>query len=461
MKRIYTYLKENNLVLFKIFMIWQILLQWILAPVFPVLGKIGNFCIVGLAGVIYVYNFKQNGRLIKFGIRPFPCVFLGAVLFSIVLNYQVNLIDNLETYAILLIEMLILLPVFSDDTDRIQNDLCIFANGVAVLMFLCSIIGFILYIIDYPIYLYSNRFCGIFSNPNQSSIMAFWGMISSCVVLVYKKKSKRKSMYVFHIVNLILNFFMFTLSNSNTGKVMLIAMVCTIAFFVVWLKKSNVKIYLRVVLSIVVMLIGGIIAIGVYEKTQNALAYLPGGVELIDSSLVEEKIEDKIEDKIEKKSFDRSNQEGGLNNNRFEIWREGIETFKQSIIIGCGPRNISFAVNKYIKNPRSEIQDGGLHNMYLELLVACGILGFLSFSVLLLSKAIPVLRILFGGYFYSRQTMMVFVLLSASVVSFLGMNMTESAMLFSTSAYSLCFWCVLGYLMNLTKCLEVKRGEKE
>ena len=66
----------------------------------------------------------------------------------------------------------------------------IFANGVAVLMFLCSIIGFILYIIDYPIYLYSNRFCGIFSNPNQSSIMAFWGMISSCVVLVYKKKSK-------------------------------------------------------------------------------------------------------------------------------------------------------------------------------------------------------------------------------------------------------------------------------
>ena len=455
MKKIMAYFRENYMVLFKIYIVWQVLLQWVLAPVFPRMGTIGNICIVGFGAVIYLYDYLKGRILFKRGVRILPCLFWGAVLLSILVNYKMNFVDNMQAYAILMIEIFILLPAYADDIAKIKKDIFTFGNGVAILMFICSVIGFTLYVLDYPIYLYSHRFCGIFSNPNQSSVLSFFGMISSGLVLAHEKAAGKKRYKVFHITNIVLNFFMFTLSNSNTGKVMLFCAVATIGFFVTYHKVQKIKMFLRVLVAVGVMAVcvGG--SYGVYSVTQDALAYVPGLKEglnlegLFDGLNLKDNILNK--DDIDKKDFDRSEQEGGLNNNRFEIWREGFVAFKHSPIVGFGPRNVSDAVDLYVENPRSEIEAGGLHNMYIELLVTCGILGVVCFAAWALSELCPVAKTIFGKQTGTKRDLWIFLLISAGTISSLAMNMTESAMFFSNSAYSIYFWCLLGYLLSLVK----------
>lgn len=457
------FVKENYIVLFKIFVIWQTLLQWTLAPILPRWGTIGNVMIVlGAVGVWYL-NYKKNKCLMKFGMKIWPCLFLGAVFLSVVFNYKMNFIDNMETYVFLLIEMLVLMPTYTENKEKLTKDLELFSNSIALLLFICSGIGFALYLFNIHLYLYSNRYCGIFSNPNQSSVMAFWAIVASLIALTFCKEKRNKGKIIFHVTNLILNFFMFTLSNSNTGKVMMAIGTGVGVFVLVYWKKWKTLLPKRILLAMICGCISSGVMLTTYNITQNTLAYVPGSFEMIGEKLqvLEENIEEGKNEgiqEIEKKNFDRSNQEGGINNNRFEIWREGMEIFKHSMLIGCGPRNLSDSINKYIENPRSEIEAGGLHNMYLELLVTCGIVGILSFTGLIISKAIPAWKYIFSKNRIVEVKSIRILFLCVGVISFLAMNLTESTMFFTTAAYSLCFWCVLGFLLNSVELYNENNG---
>lgn len=457
MRRTKKFIKENYIVVFKIFVIWQTLLQWTLAPIFPRWGTFGNVLIVLGAVGICGLNYKSNKYLIQFKEKKWSYLFLGAVFLSIVFNFRINFVDNMEAYIFLLIEILILMSEYTEDMEKLKKDLYFFSNGVALLMFICSAIGFILYLFNVHLYLYSNRYCGIFSNPNQSSVMAFWGMLVSAIGLTFYKETRYKWQLIFHGMNILLNFFMFTLSNSNTGKVMMLIGVGFGSFALTFWKKKKMFLGKKIMLAILCGSICGGMTLAAYDITQNILAYAPGSFEIIEEKI--QVLEDNIEDEekntglqeIEKKNFDRSNQEGGLNNNRFEIWHEGMEIFKHSMIVGCGPRNVSDFINQYVKNPRSEIEAGGLHNMYLEILVTCGIIGMMTFLGMMISKAIPVWNYIFSKNRTIDSKNFRILLLCIGVVSFLAMNITESTLFFTTASYSLCFWCILGYLLNAVK----------
>lgn len=484
MNKILGRLEENYIVVFKVYIVAQVLLQWLLAPVVPWLGKIGNIFIVLMAMLIYFYNYKKKTILFYKGMSKTACVFLFAVLVSIIFNFRYNLIDNVETYLVLLIEILILMPVYSENKKKILADMRVFFNGFAIIMFICSTIGFILYITDNPIYLYSTRFCGVFSNPNQSSIMSFFAIISSLIIIVIinsKKDSVKhyKLEYSFQIINILLNLCMFTLSNSNTGRVMFMVLFGMIGFFACFYHLNSFHVISRSILGCILGFLCVLLSHGTYNLVQGSLAYVPGVIvvfqneKLFGNFLEKEELENegiehtvgkeepssnKIDNiTIPKKEFDRSKPEGGINNNRFEIWAEGMQAFSNSMFIGFGPRNVYGAVVRYVDSPRTEIEAGGLHNMYIELLVSCGLFGFVSFILMVIVRAVPVIKRLFvfdKNFVFERR---LFLLLSVSVIAFLVMNMAESTLLFTTSAYSILFWCILGYLLNFESVMNLEK----
>lgn len=205
---------------FKIYIVIQMLVQMILAPLVPWLGKAGNICIVLWAFAILVYDFFHSRDLLHRGVHIWELIFLAAVAVSILVNFRTNLLDNVETYLILLIEFLVLIPAYRQDRETLKRDILWFVNILAAAMFLCSLVGFVLYAADYALYSYEYRFCGVFSNPNLSSVMSFWGVTASAAALTFKPKRYIALYRTGHIVNLLLTFVMFTIANSNTGKVM-------------------------------------------------------------------------------------------------------------------------------------------------------------------------------------------------------------------------------------------------
>lgn len=435
---------------FKIYIVIQMLVQMILAPLVPWLGKAGNICIVLWAFAILVYDFFHSRDLLHRGVHIWELIFLAAVAVSILVNFRTNLLDNVETYLILLIEFLVLIPAYRQDRETLKRDILWFVNILAAAMFLCSLVGFVLYAADYALYSYEYRFCGVFSNPNLSSVMSFWGVTASAAALTFKPKRYIALYRTGHIVNLLLTFVMFTIANSNTGKVMFAAACAAVCFLLPFTLELKAKTVWRILSGILAAAAGIVLSFTLYSGVQETASYLPGTIRYIENASTSDQPSTPPVDKpsIDKTDFDRENSGVQIDNNRFEIWREGLETFTHRPLFGCGPRNLWSAVNTCVEEPRSEIEAGGLHNMYIELLVVCGIAGFVTFVLFVLRRGIPVLVFVFRNDIPQQRKRVRMVILFAGLLAFLAMNMTEGTMLFSTTPYAVCFWVILGFMFN-------------
>lgn len=203
-----------------------------------------------MAFAILVYDFFHSRDLLRRGVHVWELIFLAAVAVSILVNFRTNLLDNVETYLILLIEFLVLIPAYRQDRETLKRDILWFVNILAAAMFLCSLVGFVLYAADYALYSYEYRFCGVFSNPNLSSVMSFWGVTASAAALTFKPKRYIALYRTGHIVNLLLTFVMFTIANSNTGKVMLAAACAAVCFLLPFTLELKAKTVWRILSGI-------------------------------------------------------------------------------------------------------------------------------------------------------------------------------------------------------------------
>lgn len=444
----------SNYTLFKIFCVYQVLLQTLFAPVVPWMGKIGNILIVFWAGLIAIYDFLHERQILKMGKEPLIICFLGAVVISIILNYHINLLDNLECLIVLLIIFFVFLPNYHKTLDSLQREIKWFVNGLAGIMFLCSIASLFLYLFDLPIYRYSYRFCGVFSNPNFSSIMCFLGIVASIIALIYRIEQFPKFYRFFHYLNLACCIVLFAISNSNSGKVMIAIFVGVCIFFVFYYKNENKKLMTRIIVSVFITIIGMLATLGVYQGVQFGAAYGPGFINYVQEQFLASNNPDKKPLEIEKENFDRTEAGQAADNNRFTIWKQGWAAFKVKPIFGWGPRNIENSVESVVKDPRSEIAAGGLHNMYLEILTGCGIIGFLSIILWIIPKIFLMVKFLFLTSIKNDIWKHQILALSAAIAAFLVLNLFESVMLFTTSSYSFIFWILLGFIlsfMNLIK----------
>ena len=131
------------------------------------------------------------------------------------------------------------------------------------------------------------------------------------------------------------------------------------------------------------------------------------------------------------------------------IWKIGLRTVRQNLIFGVGKAEL---YNEMVKNWDKNstpfgVEKGGLHNIYLETLVAFGLISFICFMVFL--------TILFYNHFKNmlkigfRSGNSIWFLFGLAVLTMLvyiaANNMVESKMLYQVRLSSHIFGLYVGY----------------
>ena len=102
---------------------------------------------------------------------------------------------------------------------------------------------------------------------------------------------------------------------------------------------------------------------------------------------------------------------------RLRLWQNGLSSFSENPVFGSGPGSVSGLVN----HDERIAQYSHLHNLYLQLLVELGIVGFMLFSIMVLA----LFRSVLAAYRSHQMRPDMFYFISGSLLLFLLTNFTQ------------------------------------
>ena len=152
-----------------------------------------------------------------------------------------------------------------------------------------------------------------------------------------------------------------------------------------------------------------------------------------------EKVEEEEKPEI---TFDHENT--NIDSGRFRLWRESLDLFKISPIIGIANGNIVFYSEEYLNGELTfSYHNSDLHNGFLTILVSTGVLGALLFGTFGFRFAKHAAQHLF----LRRKTVRdeVYPCLFAFLSAYLVYSLFERALLYDISFLVIWFWLMMGY----------------
>lgn len=336
------------------------------------------FCVLGFDFFGEKRIFKNKGRLWLFIFGCFYCITL--------LN-NTNLINVSGISDICyFMETLVIVYSYGENSKRnnqiignVISILITIANTIGIYMFFAKIHIYYLELGFIGMYPHENRLCGLFGNPNVLGIISLIGL-SLSLVLYFDSMMKRKWMYLGCAG---INFIALLLSNSRTQIYSLVLLGIVFCFLQTIKGNKGVK---KTIFSIVVAMGTGVLIFGGCKVIQYGISladvrynyylenideeYSNKGVES-ETKQEEVKPEEELKDTI---SIGRN--DSGLNG-RWELWMTGIKMIAHRPIFGYGLNNQDYALSQ-LGDDYLEV-GGGLHNAYIDGLVAVGFAGFSCF----------------------------------------------------------------------------------
>lgn len=140
-------------------------------------------------------------------------------------------------------------------------------------------------------------------------------------------------------------------------------------------------------------------------------------------------------------------------NGRVDLWRTGFKLFKTKPLFGYGLDSITRAIEENGLPPI--LTRGNLHNTYIDVIVGCGLAGFMClvlFLLTMLGETIKFFR------FNDGKTWMQGTFMLAVVAAFLLDGMADSTLLSSFYPSSVCFWFISSQFANLLEEQNIKTG---
>lgn len=414
----------------------------------------------GLVVLLYLF-FSRKLRL-----KRVEMILL--ILFSV--SYGVTIIVNFgkhtgEEISLFLytITFLFLFTWYDKEKDSVQirkEVLSLFKIIVAI-TFIFSTICLVMYLTSvqseivvgnsiFPIGMWEGRLWGIY-NPNTGAVLNYISMIVTVLILQWEKKHKKIA--VLYWINFVVQACCFVLTQSRGAKVALYVFIILYIFFVrknkVVFKGLKDKVYRAViaVVAVIVLNVGCDMALRtlqIVKEVPYRIVYALNG-----DDNAQQKIKEK--DQLEKRKVDKSNT-ASETSGRSDLWKLGIEALSERPAFGIGNQSIDDVLKEGLSQKwYDNSAKGGLHNIYITVLVSVGALGA---SILFVYWAI----ILWKGLkyelsaksnFFARQ-MLVF------IPTWLAGDLVESRLVLSTGFVAIIFWIVIGYSMYF---LEKKTGE--
>ena len=424
------------------------------------------FHLYGFAVVIF--DLLGEKRLLKNSGRLILVLFSLSYCMTILTNLELLNFSGISNFVYLLWALAIVFSYgkMSEKVNKISSMIICFAitatNIVGIVMFYLK---FCMYVHPYGyvgMYIFENRLCGLFGNPNVLGLVCLIGICLSAILYFYTAK---KYSFIF-IITGVINMITLLLSNSRTQIISVAAIAAVYVFLILFKNKISFK---RFIVSSLAGVLAAAIVLGGGKVVQFGLAFTDYryGYYLAHIDGGEE-----VHSKYPLPKFDKDDYEkgfgfgglGGLSgiidrestglNGRPELWAAGFKIFGAYPIFGGGLDNHN---NSLTEIGSDLIGIGGnLHNSYLDLLAACGLGGFgcfIAFLVIMLLKT--------KNYFlYSdKKNYCTVAMLIAIVLGFMLDAVADSTFIASFYPSAIAFWFFMAWLAALLEKAEKDCGK--
>ena len=406
--------------------------------------KIANPLYKGLSAIVlfyicYTLLFKWKKIIVD---RKFLSLFgllAGSHLLSAIFNRSGHLIGNVIEILFMVTYVLLFTMLESGQLKKLFDWI---AYTVQIVSFSSAIFAFtllvskvlILFKIGQQSYYYgvmNGRLWGIV-NPNASAIFSY---ISIILAMYLIHKGSKYSIYL--KLNNVIQLVYFATMQSRGALLSLVLMIGLYSFFI-----NRGKLAKRFLTFIVVALLVSVANIGLSYVTSIYIS--SGKATVLDLNKGQSYAE--TDSSVIKKTGELHLIET-TPSGRTYIWKNAIKMGSAKPIFGYGVRNVPDYYTKYFS--KFEIQNsligGNFHNIFVTIFVSSGILGLVSFLLLL-------------GYIIKRFLTYLIVSKKNSekliMILFFGIlfgQLFESQIMYSTNFINIIFWLIIGYGLVVCK----------
>lgn len=447
--------------------------------------------IILVPGILLVlYDLALGGRKL-WKAQGVVILVLFAVSYgiTILINRELHFVENAKA---LLYMGIIFLALYGFDPqmskERKTMELRIVLSSVVIATFILSSICFFTYLFSYnltymdgetPMHIgmYDNRLWGLY-NPNTGATL---NVMSVMISLIFWESCKTKKILVRTLlgINMAVQIMCLILTHSRAPILIGIGGIAVYIFFAFarfegWRKKGRRygKAALVGILTFALLMVSGNIL-------RSGLSYLPSIItEAVDigkpdqvqepeetsgetkkNEAVAEK-EKSVETSPKKVDLARKETEeeraGGLLTGRVDLWQAGVQGFLKAPVFGVSRENIYDSCQQYLKDKiwQSSLDVGGLHNIYLTVLVSSGAVGFTILAVFIILTLKKFFR--YGFRNKGLEENVYFRGIVLLLAQFAGMEMMEARILYRVGIFYVFFFLIYGYAMYF-----VQKDEEE
>ena len=415
---------------------------------------------VGLA----IHNQRVNNTFFKLRFGLWIGAFLIFSFLSIIINFSATILYSLIMLLHVLVCFFVFYGMHTEPDFDFRNELYSIARFIVYVTTIANIIGIfcLMFGITFEWYwikftIYENRFTGVYVNPN---LLGFVSVVSIvCCHMLYKEKLMKSvyqprvsKIWIFTCVTT--NLFSLILCDSNASLVLALAYAIVYIIYIFFADKTGLsasKIIFKIIALVVVgaflvssaLMLRTICQTGfsvVLSKTNSIISVIMGDDDI--TSVISSEDDDSSQ---EKKEVTFGHENKNLDSGRFKLWKESINLFKISPIIGISNGNIVFYSEEYSDGVLNySYHKSDFHNGFLTILVSTGIIGFLLFGIFGFRFAKHSAQHLFLQKKTFRND--VYPCLFAFLFAYLIYAMFEKALLYDISFMVMWFWLMMGYM---------------
>lgn len=464
--------------------------------------SMGSYALVLLGFVIVLSRLLSGKMLLSDMGSKLLLGFLASFVISATLVVRYGVIENVQGFVWLTLEFFVLYEGSTyDGKDKAYREMRLFAAVFVAVTFAYAVVSLVMalvgfgyggsFVSDLPNTggIYQNRLFGLYSDPNYGGVC---GIVSILLSFYVFRPRAHKLHLCLIVVNALVQVAYLSLTASRTAIVSGCVAVIVVAVYVIYAYGSN-RNYSKLkigALSALISLVGLFAFVGstvafvsLYEQAEpHVLRFLGGAaspLELIFEDGYESRVREvlgelspaegeeatgigaALDEPSSSSGQGRTVELGALARNenedattgRLGIWKSAVRVWIAEPFFGVSHRNLIEYAEDNLPDEYISIEHiSTMHNVFLDVLAAQGIVGFVLFAGFLLTRAKACMTyaargargFLFSG---DRKSF----LLVAVVAAILASAMFYSEVIYINTVSSVVFWVVLGHLSFLAR----------
>ena len=110
------------------------------------------------------------------------CLFLIAFGISMMCNFRTAFVDNTKSFIITVILFFVIYFIEDEEKEKKEKNFKVYMRIVMWYSFVMSLLTLLLYFANVSLALYTDRYCGIYSNPIMSGLVGMCGMFVTIIL---------------------------------------------------------------------------------------------------------------------------------------------------------------------------------------------------------------------------------------------------------------------------------------